>query len=80
MQNFLPGQETMFNFSIGLLVVMIIVLIIMTGMLIVKLTKLKDFLVKEKADITITVISIIIISMCIGGIIAYLFCMNSVLR
>ena len=80
MQNFLPGHETMFNFSIALLAIMIIVLIIMTGMLIVKLTKLKDFLVKEKADIAVTVISVIIISMCIGGIIAYLFCMNSILR
>lgn len=79
MRNLLPQNETMFNFSIGLLVVLIIVLVIFTGMLIAKITKLKEFIVKDKVDITATVISIIVISLCIGGIIAYLFCMNSMM-
>ena len=79
MRNLLPQNETMFNFSIGLLIVLIIVLVIFTGMLIVKITKLKEFIVKDKVDITATVISIIVISLCIGGIIAYLFCMNAMM-
>ena len=79
MKNILPQHETMFNFSIGLLIVLVIVLFIFTGMLIAKITRLKDFIVKDKIDITATVISIIVISLCIGGIIAYLFCMNAMM-
>ena len=80
MQNFLPQGEAIFNFSIGLLVILIVVLVALTGMLIVKITKLKEFIVKEKVDITATVMSVIVIAICIGGIIAYLFCMNAMLR
>lgn len=70
----------MFNYSIGLLIVLIVVLLFLTGMLILKITKLKDFIVKEKVDIAATVISVIIIAACIGGLIAYLFCMNAMMR
>lgn len=80
MQNFLPKTEVMFNYSIGLLVVLIIVLLFLTGMLILKITRLKDFIVKEKVDIAATVISVIVIALCIGGLIAYLFCMNAMMR
>lgn len=80
MVNVLPQGEKIFSFSIGLLVVLIVVLLILTGMLIVKITRLKDFIVKEKVDITATVLSVIVISVCIGGIIAYLFCMNALMR
>lgn len=80
MQNLLPHSESMFNLSIGLLIVLVIVLFIFAGMLIIKITKLRDFIVKDKVDITATVLSIIVISICIGAIIAYLFCMNAVTR
>ncbi len=80
MKSLLPQGEVLFNYSIVLLIVLIVVLLILTGMLVLKITKLKDFIIKEKVDITATVLSVIVISVCIGGLIAYLFCMNAMMR
>lgn len=80
MKNFLPQSDTVFNFSIGLLVVMVAVLAVFTGLLLAKLKKLKEYITKEKVDIAATIISIIIIAMCIGGIIVYLFCMSALAK
>lgn len=80
MKNFLPQSDTIFNFSIGLLVVMVAVLAVFTGLLLAKLKKLKEYITKEKVDIAATIISIIIIAMCIGGIIVYLFCMSALAK
>ena len=80
MENFLPRSEVMLNFSFGLLIILIIVLAILIKMLIFKLIKLKEFVVKEKIDLTATVISLVIIAMCIGGILAYLFFMSAMIN
>ncbi len=80
MEGFLLKTGTMLSFSYGLLAVMIIVLVIFTGILLAKLYKLKEYIRKEKVDIAATIISIVVVAMGIGGIIAYLFCMNSMLN
>lgn len=77
MKDFLPQSNTMIGVSWGLLVVLLVALVIFTAVLLTKLRKLKDYITKEKVDIAATIISIIIVSMCIGGIIVYLFCMNA---
>ena len=77
MKDHLPKSETMFGFSLGLLIVMIVALVIFTDILLIKLNKLKQYIKKEKVDIAATLISIILVAMCIGGIIVYLFCMNA---
>ena len=77
MKDFLPQSNTMVGVSWGLLIILIVALVIFTAILLAKLRKLKDYITKEKVDIAATIISIIIISMCIGGIIVYLFCMNA---
>ena len=77
MKGFLPQSGTMVGVSLGLLAVMVVALVIFTGILLVKLKKLKEYITKEKVDIAATIISIIIVAMCIGGIIVYLFCMNA---
>ena len=77
MKDHLPKSETMFGFSLGLLIVMIVALVIFTAILLIKLNKLKQYIKKEKVDIAATLISIILVAMCIGGIIVYLFCMNA---
>lgn len=74
---FLPQSETIFNFSIILLVVMLVVLAIFTYFLLKRLKKLREYVKSEKVDLAATIISIIILSMCIGGVIVYLFCMNA---
>lgn len=76
---YLPRSETIFNFSIILLIVMLIALSIFTFMLLRKLKKLREFVKTEKVDLAATVISIILLAMCIGGIIVYLFCMNAMI-
>ncbi len=77
MRDLLPSSNTMVGFSFGLLIVLIIALVIFTAILLAKLKKLKEYITKEKVDIAATIISIILIAMCIGGIIVYLFCMNA---
>lgn len=77
MKNFLPVSNTMVDISWGLLIAMIVALIIFTAVLLAKLKKLKEYITKEKVDIAATIISIILIAMCIGGIIVYIFCMNA---
>ena len=77
MRDLLPSSNTMVGFSFGLLIVLIIALVIFTAILLAKLNKLKEYITKEKVDIAATIISIILIAMCIGGIIVYLFCMNA---
>ena len=77
MKDFLPQSDTMMGVSFGLLAVMVVALMIFTGILLARLKKLKDYITKEKVDIAATIISIIIVAMCIGGIIVYLFCMNA---
>lgn len=77
MKDFLPQSNTMVGVSWGLLIVMIVALVIFTGVLLAKLRKLKEYITKEKVDIAATIISIIIVAMCIGGVIVYLFCMNA---
>ncbi|MBQ4119950.1 MAG: hypothetical protein IJD45_06125 [Clostridia bacterium] len=77
MKDFLPVSNTMVGISWGLLIAMIVALIIFTAVLLVKLKKLKEYITKEKVDIAATIISIILIAMCIGGIIVYIFCMNA---
>lgn len=74
---FLPQSETVFNFSIILLAVMVVVLAIFTYFLLKRLKKLREYVKSEKVDLAATIISIIVLSMCIGGVIVYLFCMNA---
>ncbi len=80
MKNFILPSETILNFSIGLLVVMVAVLALFVGVLLAKLNKLKEYITKEKVDIAATIISIVVLAMCIGGIIAFLFCMGAIAR
>ncbi len=77
MNNLLATSNTMVGISWGLLIVMIVALIIFTTALLAKLRKLKEYITKEKVDIAATIISIILIAICIGGIIVYIFCMNA---
>lgn len=77
MNNLLPTSNTMVGISWGLLIALVIALVIFTAVLLAKLKKLKEYITKEKVDIAATIISIILIAMCIGGIIAYIFCMNA---
>ncbi len=77
MKDLLPASDTMVGFSFGLLIVLLIALIIFTAILLAKLKKLKEYITKEKVDIAVTIISIILIAMCIGGIMVYIFCMNA---
>lgn len=77
MKDLLPASDTMVGVSFGLLIALVIALIIFTAILLAKLKKLKEYITKEKVDIAATIISIILIAMCIGGIIVYIFCMNA---
>ena len=77
MKELLPKSNVMVGFSFGLLVIMLIALAIFTAILLTRLNKLKEYIQKEKVDIAATIISIIVIAMCIGGIIAYIFFMSS---
>ena len=79
MGGLLPSSNIMVNFSFGLLIVMIIALVIFVWMLLAKLNKLKEYITKEKVDIAATIISIVVIAMCMGGVITYLFCMSAFL-
>ncbi|MBE6777511.1 MAG: hypothetical protein E7542_05300 [Ruminococcaceae bacterium] len=74
---YLPQSETIFNFSIILLAVMLVVLALFTYFLLKRLRKLREYVKSEKVDLAATIISIIVLAMCIGGVIVYLFCMNS---
>ena len=76
---YLPQSETIFNFSIILLAVMLVVLAIFTYMLLKQLRKLREYVKSEKVDLAATIISIILLSMCVGGVIVYLFCMNAMI-
>lgn len=80
MKNSLPQSGAMMNFSFGLLVVMLVALTIFTWLLLTKLNRLKKYVKKEKMDIAATILSIVIVAMCIGGIIVYLFCMSAMAR
>ncbi len=74
---FLPQSKTIFDFSIILLAVMMVVLVIFTYFLLKRLKKLRQYVKSEKVDLAATIISIILLSMCVGGIIVYIFCMNA---
>lgn len=74
---YLPQSETIFNFSVILLAVMLVVLALFTYFLLKRLRKLREYVKSEKVDLAATIISIIVLAMCIGGVIVYLFCMNS---
>ena len=74
---YLPQSETIFNFSIILLALMLVVLALFTYFLLKRLRKLREYVKSEKVDLAATIISIIVLAMCIGGVIVYLFCMNS---
>lgn len=74
---YLPQSETIFNFSVILLALMLVVLALFTYFLLKRLRKLREYVKSEKVDLAATIISIIVLAMCIGGVIVYLFCMNS---
>ncbi len=77
---YMPQSESVFNFSIILLIVMLVALTFFVGILLAKLRKLKDYITKEKVDIGATIISIVVLAMCVGGIIVFLFCMNAFVK
>ncbi len=78
--NSLFQSESVFNFSIILLVIMLIALIVFVAILLKKLNKLKEYITKEKVDIAATIISIVVLAMCVGGVIVFLFCMSAVVK
>ena len=77
MNDYLPNSNTMIGISWGLLIALLVALIIFIVILLVKLKNLKEYITREKVDIAANIISIILIAMCIGGIIVYIFCMNA---